>query len=238
MSGEGEGTVVVDVRRRRTGMIVAIVAAAVVLVAFVSAGDGVRLATEGSGGWYLDAPQGPPRQADELAPTDRRNGEPIDVPGAGAIGVLAQAVVILVASALLFVSGRAVLRTWRRTKPDPAPEPPIEDPVLHPHEIVDAIDEGLEAMVAGPIDDVVIDCWVRLEKAAASAGVERLPSETSSELAARVLSDLHAPAPAVELLLSRYRTARYSHHPLGEDDRAVAIRSLAEIRAAIVGTPA
>jgi hypothetical protein len=107
-----------------------------------------------------------------------------------------------------------------------------------PDAIVDALDEGLEALTAGPVDEVVIACWVKLEQAAAAAGVERLASETASELAARVLADLNAPDEAVDRLLDRYRTARYSRHPLDEDDRAVAIRSLEEIRAAIVGAPA
>ena len=93
-------------------------------------------------------------------------------------------------------------------------------------------------MAAGPVDDVVVECWVRLEEAAAGAGVERLPSETPSELAARVLADLDAPPAAIEALLARYRTARYSHHRLDERDRAVAMDALREIRDAIVGTPA
>src|SRR5204863_506577 len=46
------------------------------------------------------------------------------------------------------------------------------------------------------------------------------------------------PPAAIEALLDRYRTARYSHHRLDEHDRAVAMDALREIRAAIVGAPA
>ena len=124
------------------------------------------------------------------------------------------------ATALLFVSGRAMARSWRRYQRIPAP--PLADrlPDTRPDRLVDALDEGIGAMAEGPVDDVIVECWVRLEEAAAGAGVERLPSETPSELAARVLADLHAPPAAIEALLERYRTARYSHHRLDERDRA------------------
>ena len=42
----------------------------------------------------------------------------------------------------------------------------------------------------GPVDDVIVACWVRLEDAAAAAGSGRRPSETSAELAVRVLDQL------------------------------------------------
>jgi Domain of unknown function (DUF4129) len=238
MSAEGGGDVLGAGLHRRRTTVIAIAAAVIVLVAMVSAGGQVPLATQGAGGFNLGEPV-TPEQPNERPPPDRRTTEQTaDAPGMGALGVLAQAILIVVAGALLYLSGRAAMRTWRRTKYE-QPEPPDElQRMVPPLELVDAIDEGLAAMAAGPIDDVVIECWVRLEDAAAAAGVERLTSETASELASRVLDDLHAPPSAVEDLLARYRTARYSQHHLGEDDRAVAIRSLEEIRAAIVGTPA
>ena len=225
--------------RRRTGIAVGVAVAAVVLVAMVSAGGRVPLATEGKGGWDLFIPN-LQSQPPVTLPTTR---EPIldqtnEVPGIGAFALLFQVVVIMMATALLLVSGRAIARNWRRYQREPAP--PLDDlpPLSRPHELVDALDEGIGAMAEGPVDDVIIQCWVRLEEAAAGAGVERLPSETPSELATRVLADLAAPAPAIDALLSRYRTARYSHHLLDERDRAVAMEALREIREAIIGTPA
>ena len=239
MSGGGRGGAVRASPRRRTGIAVGLAVVAVVLVAMVAAGARVPLATEGEGGWELFIPNLPPPTLPPAAgERPRVLKEPAQVPGVGAFALLAQVVLIMMAAALLLVSGRAVARNWRRFQRDPAP--PFVDlpPVVHPHELVDAIDEGIEAMAEGPVDDVVVECWVRLEEAAAGAGVARSPSETASELAARVLTDLDAPASAIDALLDRYRTARYSHHRLGEQDRIVALHALQEIREAIVAAPA
>jgi Domain of unknown function (DUF4129) len=223
---------------RRNGFVLALVTVGVVLVALVAAGGHVPIATEGGGGVGL-APTRSPSQPVEVEPQPSpRTGDPIDVPGAGAIAVALQAALIISGLAILVSGGWALVHAWaRRDEPagDDVDEPA---PPLRPDEIVDVLDEGLDALASGPVDDVVIACWVRLEDAAAAAGVERMASETPAELASRVLGDLHAPAPAVERLLVRYRTARFSDHPLDESDRAVAIRSLEEIRAAIVGASA
>jgi hypothetical protein len=234
--GDGDGG---SSSRRRAGIAIGLAIVAVVLVAMVAAGRRVPLATEGEGGWDLFIPhaQSPPPVT---VPTPRQTGvEPrSNVPGIGAFALLFQVLVIMMATTLVVVSGRAVARSWRRYQPTSAP--PLADlpSVTSPHELVDALDEGIDAMADGTVDDVVIECWVRLEKAAAGAGVERLPSETASELAARVLADLHAPPAAIDALLERYRTARYSHHRLDDSDRRAAMDALRQIREAIVGTPA
>jgi hypothetical protein len=238
MWGGGDGDVGLTSRRRaRIAVGVAIVA--VVLVAMVAAGSRVPLATEGEGGWDLFIPH-VSSQPPVTTPTTRQTGleDRSNVPGIGAFALLFQVVVIMMATALVVVGGRAMARSWRRYQPHPAP--PLADlpPIARPHELVDALDEGIDAMADGTVDDVIIECWVRLEKAAAGAGVERLPSETASELAARVLADLHAPPAAIDALLERYRTARYSHHRLDDGDRRVAMDALRQIREAIVGTPA
>ena len=86
-------------------------------------------------------------------------------------------------------------------------------------------------MAGGPVDDVIVACWVRLEDAAAGAGVERLPSETPAELAARVLADFDAPPDAVDA-----PARALPHGPLlratasASDDRAAAIAALGDIR--------
>lgn len=227
MTGEGG-------RRRATVPIV--VVAAVALVTVVAAGARVPLATEGSGGDHATTRRRPEvvELPNPLLPPP--NQEPIDLPSAGPISVFLDAVLIGGALLLLFAGGQALRRSWRREKTAPRPPPaPEERPMPPAPTIVEALDEGLGTLAAGPVDDVVIACWVRLEDAAAAAGAARQASETPSELASRVLTDLHAPPVAVDRLLTRYRTARYSHHPLGEDDRVVAIRSLEDIRTAIVG---
>jgi hypothetical protein len=217
---------------------VGLTVAALVLVAVVATGGHVPLASEGSGGWRID----------RRAVSDERNveeeeafAEPSErarLPGESAIGVLAQTALMVAGGVFLFAIGRALVRMTRRESDEREVPPEEHWPVASAAEIVDAVDDGLAALAAGPVDEVIIACWVRLEEAAAAAGVGRRAAETSTELATRVLDELHAPAPAVTVLLDRYRQARYSHHPLDDDDRVAATEALADIRAAIAGAHA
>jgi uncharacterized protein DUF4129 len=221
---------------RRPAVALALAVAAVVLVALVGTGDNVPLATEGSGGWHLT----PRAQGERPVEPDSTVQPPVDptdrsrLPGEGALAVLLQAAMILFGVTVMFLTGRALARMSRRT-PEPLDLGPPEHWPEPADEMVDAVDEGLAALSTGPVDEVVVACWVRLEEAASSAGAGRGVAETPAELASRVLGELHAPPDAVDGLLERYRRARFSHHPLDETDRAVATRSLEEIRAAIAG---
>lgn len=214
---------------------VGLAVAAVVLVALVATGDRVPLATEGSGGGSVE------RRSERVVPDPvnpiervRPSPTPSQRPGDGVLTVLAQAAVLLVGATVLALAVRAVLRIRRRV-PDVRDEPPAEHWPQPDAAMAAAIDEGLNALRSGPADEVIVACWVRLEDAAAAAGVVRGVGETPAELATRVLSDLHAPAPAVHDLLSRYRRARYSHQFLDEDDRAAAVSSLEQVRRSIAG---
>jgi hypothetical protein len=215
---------------------VALAVAAVVLVAFVVTGRHVPLATEGSGGWHLtprDARERPIESDSTLQPPVEPT-EPSRLPGEGVLTVLVQALMILGGVTAMFLIGQALLRLSRRV-PEPfelAPPEHWPEPAV---EMTEAVDEGLAALSSGPVDEVIVACWVRLEDAASSAGAGRRAAETPAELASRVLRDLHAPPDAVNALLERYRRARFSHHRLGESDRVVAARALEEIRAAIAG---
>lgn len=220
---------------------VGLAVASLLLVAVVATGEHVPLATEGTGGWRVD-----PRPRDRDLP-DAAEGTPFDelpdrseLPGERALAVLAQTAVMAIGGLALFLIGRRLLRLTRR-EPEPLDDPPEEHWPAAPVDaagMVEAVDDGLAALADGPVDDVIIACWVRLEHAAAEAGAGRRPSETSAELATRILEELRAPADAVAVLLDRYRQARYSRHRLDEQDRAAAVRALAEIRDAIAGVRA
>ena len=153
--------------------------------------------------------------------------------------MLAQVAVLLVVGALVYLVGRSVVRAVRLSSATRLAALPAEEaPPTGTREVAEAVDEGLDALADGPVDDVIVACWVRLEDAAAAAGSGRRPSETSAELAVRVLASFQAPPDAVQRLLELYRAARYSRHPLGEADRAAAIAALGDIRQAIGLVPA
>ena len=75
----------------------------------------------------------------------------------------------------------------------------------------------------------VIECWERLERAAAAAGLPRHASETPGELVARVLTAANVDAEALNGLADTYRLARYGPHQIGEDLRRQAVAALAAV---------
>ena len=138
--------------------------------------------------------------------------------------------------AIAALVSRAILRRTRGfDRRRPRPSFPAHPAAPSP-ELADAVEEGLVTLEVGAVDDAVIACWVRLEEAAAAGGVDRLPWETATELTVRLLDRFDVPETAVDRLLGLYRTARYSRHQLGEDDRADAIASLQAIGVAMERT--
>ena len=226
--------------RRRTVIAIGVAGAAFVGVALAATGGPVPLAVEGSDAWSLRLPTvdaEPVRIEGTEAPAQR----PVDPDSVGAdvAQVLAQVAVLLVVAALVYLVGRSVVRAVRLSSTTRLTSlPPQEAPPTGTREVAEAVDEGLGALADGPVDDVIVACWVRLEDAAAAAGSGRRPSETSAELAVRVLTGFQAPPDAVDQLLELYRAARYSRHRLGEDDRRAATAALDAIRRAIGLVPA
>lgn len=72
----------------------------------------------------------------------------------------------------------------------------------------------------------IVRCWLRLEEAVAAAGLPRVPSETSTEFALRVLRSLDLDPRAVATLAQLFREARFSDHTLGEPERSAARAAL------------
>ncbi len=58
------------------------------------------------------------------------------------------------------------------------------------------------------------------------AGVQRRPSDTSSELTQRVLADRDVDPAAIAELASLYRVARFSDHEISEASRQAALHAL------------
>lgn len=86
------------------------------------------------------------------------------------------------------------------------------------------------ALGQGSARNGIVEAWWRFEVQAERGGVPREEWETSSEFTERFLASVHADPDAAARLGELYRLARFSDHPLGEDDRDAAAAALARIR--------
>jgi hypothetical protein len=95
-----------------------------------------------------------------------------------------------------------------------------------------AVDEGLADLDVADADPrrAVIACWVRLEAAAAAAGTEREPGDTSTELVARLLAEHAVTAPVLQGFAAVYREARFATHFVDETMREQARAALRQVR--------
>jgi hypothetical protein len=126
---------------------------------------------------------------------------------------------------------RRDLRGWRPPTGEVAPDLVPDDAAL----VAVAADaqEQRAALLRGTPRNAVVECWMRLEAAVVSAGIDRDPSDTSTELTQRVLGR-HAVDPgALRTLAALYREARFSDHELDEEDRAFAVAALDAVHAGL-----
>jgi len=95
-----------------------------------------------------------------------------------------------------------------------------------------AVDAGLADLddADGDPRRAVIACWVRLEAAAAAAGTERSPGDTSTELVSRLLARHHVSEPVLSALAEVYREARFARHELDQATREQARTALRLLR--------
>jgi hypothetical protein len=95
-----------------------------------------------------------------------------------------------------------------------------------------AIDAGLTELDEADADPrrAVIACWVRLERAAAEAGVPREPGDTSTDLVSRVLAGQRVSADVLATFAALYREARFASHQVDPSTRDRARAALRQIR--------
>lgn len=148
------------------------------------------------------------------------------------LGLAGLAVAGVLAGTLL----RSVLRRSTRRRPERRVPRTAEGTA---REVVAALDAGLVDLDDTGTDPrtVVIACWVRLEEAAASAGVRQLAGDTPTELVVRLLQgDPAAGVPAIasaDVLADFahvYREARYATRPVDERTRDQARAALRRLR--------
>jgi hypothetical protein len=95
-----------------------------------------------------------------------------------------------------------------------------------------AIDASLSELDEADADPrrAVIACWVRLEGAAAQAGVAREAGDTSTDLVYRVLAELRVSADVLAAFAQLYREARFATHEVDPSTRDRARAALGQIR--------
>jgi hypothetical protein len=155
--------------------------------------------------------------------------------------------VLWVALALAVIVGLALL--WRRLRraldrPELRPLPPLidgggmeldaETPEREPEPAV--VRRGLERALETLGEqreprDAIERAWVGLEEGAADSGVRRLPAETPSEFASRVVARVAADREAADTLLRLYLRVRFSEAPVTAADVATARAAIERLRA-------
>jgi hypothetical protein len=100
-------------------------------------------------------------------------------------------------------------------------------------QVLRGAERQVAALAEGPPRDAIVLCWVRLEEDAGGAGLPRHPWETSAEFTRRVITSQLVGSTAIGQLAALYREARFSRHPMSEQDRATAREALATVHASL-----
>jgi hypothetical protein len=145
------------------------------------------------------------------------------------VGALCVALVVAVVLAVLV----ALLRGRFRSRPEVDADRPRASQRETAQEVVAAVDAGLVDLSAEDTDPrrAVIACWVRLEQAAAAAGVPRQPGDTSTDLVTRLLAGHDLTPQVLAGFATVYREARYATHAVDDRMRQQAISALRRLRA-------
>lgn len=89
------------------------------------------------------------------------------------------------------------------------------------------------ALEAGEPRNAIVACWHRFEQQVGRAGLRRAPWQTTGEFVLDVLDEVGADRGAVARLADLYREARFSDHPVGEDERRRALEALDAVHAGL-----
>lgn len=147
--------------------------------------------------------------------------------GWATIGVL-----VLGAAFCLFL----IIRSWlasrddRSVAADDAADLDLE--ALAEAVAADSMDR-LGALSGGTPAEGIVAAWTHLEATLHAAGVPLPPSRTSTEVSLDVLRRYPVDPTTLQVLAGLYREARWSRHPLTEDDRARAFTAYRSLDAAM-----
>jgi hypothetical protein len=122
---------------------------------------------------------------------------------------------------------------WFRRARAPVPAGPI---ATDAESLREAISEGAAALRAGAFDDArqaIIACYVAMERSLADRGAARNEADTPDELLSRATEAGIIHGAAAARLTVLFYEARFSSHPLGDDQHHQARLALDEIAASL-----
>ena len=198
-------------------------------------------ATSGLGPLIEDQPRAPGSMAPPSipmttatpseVPPDIGEGEPPDSPtwlSELLTALLWLAAATVIASLAVWLARRLRRMSFRRG--DPGQEG-IEVPEVREGELAEQFDDTLARLRTGvAVEDAVVECWRKLEAAAARAGVARRATDTSEEFILQVLAGTSVDEAALRELGGLYTQAWYSGRVPGDDARATAVACLERLR--------
>lgn len=191
----------------------------------------------GSGEPLIQEPQGTigaPREQDFPSPSPTsdaaaQTGGTIVQPGTGfpwealIIGLVLLAVLVSVLRWLLN-------RDWEGEEPTEDEE--VDDLDL----LLTATSQQQRAAALAERDprNAVVACWVAVEDAAERGGIDRDHAETSAEFTQRVLTRWSVDPGTIAELAALYREARFSRHPVTEQQRDRALAAVEQVNTQLV----
>jgi hypothetical protein len=177
-----------------------------------------------------EAPTAPPTFP-ATTPQELVPAEPSEIPGwltTAALGICLLITLVVIAVPLWQLLRGLVRRRAGRT---PMPQVPSSEETAQ--EVVAALDAGLVDLSDSDADPrrAVIACWVRLEQAAAAAGLPRQVGDTPTDLVGRLLgARAEVSADVLAAFAHVYREARYATHTVDESMRGQARAALQRLR--------
>ena len=150
-----------------------------------------------------------------------------------AIVVLAVAVVMLLLGWFAWRVARQ-LQHGRRIEAADASTPGKEVDEIPIASMAETVEESLDDLRGGlDTDDVILECWRRLEWLGEHAGAPRHDSDTSTEYVERLLRGVPEAAADLAVLAALYRAAMFSGLASDPQARATAVESLEHLSAAL-----
>lgn len=167
----------------------------------------------------------PPRRGNGLKGADVRHGDPWVV---SLVELAMKLLLVVVVVIVLVAIGRALLDRWRTRE---VTEDQVAAVDVVPEVLLDAALEGERQLSRGTPANAVVAAWVALEDACRAAGIRDDDSRTSAELVTTVLRSHRVDRAPLDALAALYREARFSSHPIGEEQRSAARESLVQVQA-------